>query len=77
MRLSVVSHVEDVACSGGEKEERWRTERKGSVALRNRGPCRLTSPGGTTVCFPHPPEVCVEWAESVCVLGGGGYSLKS
>lgn len=54
---------------GGEGGE---VERKGSVALRNHSPCRLTSPGGATVCFPHPPEVCGEWCVCVCVMAEGG-----
>lgn len=56
MRLSVVSHVEDVAASGGEEEE----VEKRSVALRKNSPCRLTSPSGTRVCSPVCPGcVCV------------------
>lgn len=40
MRLSVGSHVEDVAASAAEEEE----VEKRSVALRNNSPCRLTPP---------------------------------
>lgn len=55
MRLSVGSHVEDVAASAGEEEE----VEKRSVALRKNSPCRLTCPSGSHVCSPRLPRVCV------------------
>lgn len=73
MRLSVVSHVEDVACRRGEKEKRWRRERKGECSSEE---SQSLSPHSSRRddCVLSPSAWGACWVGWECVCRGG-YSL--